>query len=257
MLKNVCQETGEAAGWRTRRLDHDSGRERPRVLIVVHQRRSHPGHVGRWFRDNGFALDIRLPRFGDALPETLEHHAGAVIFGGPMSANDGDAFVRQEIDWLRVPLSEDKPFLGICLGAQMLALHLGGRVGFHPEGYAEIGYHPIRPTEAGAELMDWPACVYQWHREGLTLPSDAVLLAQGHRFENQAFRFGPAAYGVQFHPEITHHLVQRWTTAASHRLVLPGATPRRAHIDGHIRYGPAQRRWLGDFLSLWSRVAAR
>ena len=94
----------------------------------------------------GYPLDMRRPRFGDALPETMRDHAGAVIFGGPMSANDDDEFIRREIDWIAVPLKEDKPFLGICLGAQMLARALGARVFPHPEGQAEIGYYPIRPT---------------------------------------------------------------------------------------------------------------
>ena len=61
-------------------------------------------------------------------------HAGAVIFGGPMSANDPDEFVRREIDWIEVPLREQRPFLGICLGAQMLAKQFGAPVAPHPEG---------------------------------------------------------------------------------------------------------------------------
>src|SRR6185503_2998420 len=100
------------------------------VCVVLHQEHSNPGHVGQWFVRNGHALDIRKPRFGEALPETLEHHCGAVVFGGPMSANDKDAFIRLETEWIGVALEEKKPFLGICLGAQMLTNLLGGRVGF-------------------------------------------------------------------------------------------------------------------------------
>jgi GMP synthase (glutamine-hydrolysing) len=74
------------------------------VLIVLHQETSSPGRVGNALRALGHRLDIRRPRFGDALPETLDEHAGAVMFGGPMSANDGDAYVRYEIDWIGVPL---------------------------------------------------------------------------------------------------------------------------------------------------------
>ena len=119
------------------------------VLIVLHQETSTPGRVGNVLRALGHGLDIRRPRFGDPLPETLEQHAGAVIFGGPMSANDPDDYVRREIDWIAVPLAEQRPLLGICLGAQMLAMHLGARVAPHPEGRVQIGYYPIRPTAAG------------------------------------------------------------------------------------------------------------
>src|ERR1700726_2535544 len=68
------------------------------VLIVLHQETSTPGRVGNALRLLGHPLDIRRPRFGDPLPETLDGHAGAVIFGGPMSANDPDDYVRREID---------------------------------------------------------------------------------------------------------------------------------------------------------------
>jgi GMP synthase (glutamine-hydrolysing) len=132
------------------------------VLVVLHQENSTPGRVGNALRALGHALDVRRPRFGDALPETLDAHAGAVIFGGPMSANDGDDYVRREIDWIEVPLREQRPFLGICLGAQMLAKNLGARVAPHVQGLTQIGYYPIRPTEAGHSLLPG------WRRMSIT-----------------------------------------------------------------------------------------
>ena len=108
------------------------------VLIVLHQQQSTPGRIGHYLQARNVPLDIRRPRYGDPLPDTLAAHSGAVIFGGPMSANDPDAWVRAEIDWIKVPLREGKPFLGICLGAQMLARHLGAAVAAHPEGKAEV-----------------------------------------------------------------------------------------------------------------------
>ncbi len=110
-----------------------------RILIVLHQERSSPGRVGQMLVEKGYELDIRRPVLGEPLPETLARHAGAVVFGGPMSANDPDDFVKAEIRWLEVPLKEQKPFLGICLGAQMLVRHLGGKVQPHREGLTEIG----------------------------------------------------------------------------------------------------------------------
>ncbi len=231
------------------------GQTKKPVLIVVHQRHSCPGHVGNWFRTQGYPLDIRRPSLGDTLPETLEGHIGAVIFGGPQSANDNRDFILAETDWIGVPLRENKPFLGICLGAQMLARHLGASVDFHPDGFAEIGYYRIEPTPEGAALLDWPRYVYQWHREGFTLPAGAELLARGEIFKHQAYRYG-SAFGIQFHPEITHALVNRWSTRSSHRLALPGARPRGAHFNGHVAYGPGQRRWLSDLLSGWVKADA-
>jgi GMP synthase-like glutamine amidotransferase len=170
-------------------------------------------------------------------------HSGAVIFGGPMSANDPDDFVKQEIDWISVPLAEEKPFLGICLGAQMMAKNLGGRVDPHPQGAAEIGYYPIRPTDAGRQACpDWPCHVYQWHREGFDLPRGAELLAEGDLFEVQAFRYGPSAYAVQFHPEVTHAMMCRWTTRAHERLSLPMISASGTGCRSFSTGGSAPRR---------------
>lgn len=221
------------------------------ILIVLHQEASTPGRIGQALRARGLSLDIRRPCLGDPLPETMADHAGAVIFGGPMSANDEEDFVRREIDWTAVPLKEEAPLLGICLGAQMLVRQLGGRVALHPEGYAEVGYYPLYPTAPGQRLMAWPDTVYQWHREGFDLPDGTTLLAGGDLFENQAFAAGPTAYGIQFHSELTLAMMHRWTVRGAERMRLPGAQSRHAHFAGRNVYDADIRRWLDDFLDLW------
>lgn len=225
---------------------------RPKILIVLHQETSSPGRVGDALVRRGYALDIRRPALGDPLPETLEAHAGAVIFGGPMSANDPEPFIKAEIDWIAVPLRETKPFLGICLGAQMLVKQLGGTVGPHQGGMAEIGYYPLRPTEAGRRIVpDWPHMVYQWHREGFDLPDGCELLASGDTFANQAIRCGGNAYGIQFHTELTYAMLNRWTTRGAARLGLPGAQPRHAHFQGRGIFDAETRHWLETFIDVW------
>jgi GMP synthase (glutamine-hydrolysing) len=230
------------------------------VLIVLHQENSNPGHVGQWLVRNGFPLDIRKPRFGEPLPETLASHCGAVIFGGPMSANDKDEFILREIEWIAVALKEKAPFLGICLGAQMLAKHLGASVGFDPEERGEMGYYPLQTTPQGQRLGQatgaFPTHVYQWHREGCELPGGAVHLATSDgAFPNQAFACGPAAVGLQFHPEITFAQVHRWTGGNNTRLQIKGARQREEHIAGHIAHGLKVQAWLGTFLERWARGA--
>ena len=221
------------------------------ILIVLHQEHSTSGRVGYALKKLGYELDVRRPRFGDALPATMHEHAAAVIFGGPMSANDADDFIRREIDWIAVPLRDDKPFLGICLGAQMCARQLGGKVFRHPRGHAEIGYYPIRPTAAGLALVDsWPEQVYQWHREGFDLPRGAELLAEGDTFEVQALRYG-SGYALQFHPDVTHAMMHRWTTRGHVRLEMPGAKPRAAHFADREVYDYSVRAWLSVFLERW------
>jgi len=222
------------------------------VLVVLHQETSTPGRVGQVLEAAGVRLDIRRPVLGEKLPATLERHRGAIVFGGPPSANDQEPHLRQEIDWLDVPLREDRPLLGICLGAQMMVKHLGGTVGPNPDGWVEVGYYPLRSTAAGRALMpDWPAMVYQWHREGFDLPRGIELLAEGgERFPNQAIRAGPNAYGVQFHAELTLAMMHRWTTHGHARLSLPGAQGRSAHFTGRAIHDAPVRRWLEQFLGL-------
>ncbi|MEL6751231.1 MAG: glutamine amidotransferase [Pseudomonadota bacterium] len=224
----------------------------PKILIILHQETSTPGRVGQRLVQRGFDLDIVRPPLGDALPETLDDHAGAVMFGGPMSANDTDEFVAREIDWLGVPLKEDRPFLGICLGAQKLVRHLGGKVEAHPEGQVEVGYYPLIPTPEGEALLDWPKMIYQWHREGFDLPAGATLLAKGEVYPNQAFRYGKNAYAVQFHTELTLAMMMKWAVKGAHRMDLPGAWSTRAeHVEGRLLHDAAVSRWLDDFLDLW------
>jgi GMP synthase (glutamine-hydrolysing) len=231
--------------------DNPGGNVARRILVVLHQEHSTAGRVGRLLRERGYELDIRRPRFDEALPKTLDEHDGAIIFGGPMSANDDDAWIRREIDWIGVPLREEKPFLGICLGAQMMVRHLGGKVAPHRDGHVEIGYWPIRPTTSGRALMDWPSHVYHWHREGFEHVAGLDLLARGDTFENQAIRCGRAGFGIQFHPEVTHLMLCRWTMGGHEKLDAPGAQDRATQIANRFQHDAAIQAWLAAFLDLW------
>jgi GMP synthase (glutamine-hydrolysing) len=222
-----------------------------RILIVLHSERSTPGRIGAMLAEMGCCLDIRRPILGESLPANMDDHAGAAIFGGPMSANDPDGYIRDEIDWIAKPLAAQKPFLGVCLGAQMLAKHLGGTVSPHPDGEVEIGYYPITPTEKGFHLGPWPGTVYHWHREGHTLPSGSELLATGATFENQMFRHGPCAYGIQFHPEVTRLTMHRWAVSGAHRFALKGAQHGSLHLEGQLIHDAPVSDWLRRFLEFW------
>jgi GMP synthase (glutamine-hydrolysing) len=133
----------------------------------------------------------------------------------------------------------------------MMARHLGAGVDPHPEGHAECGYYPIRPTEAGRKVCgDWPDHVYQWHREGFGLPDGGELLAEGDAFSIQAFRYG-SGYALQFHPEVTHAMMYRWLVRGAHRLELPGARQRADHIADRAVHDYAARHWLAAFIDHW------
>jgi GMP synthase (glutamine-hydrolysing) len=219
-----------------------------KILIIVHQAHSTPGRVGELLEERGCVLDRRCPSLGDPLPCDLSPYTACVVFGGPQSANDDHLpGIRAELDWLeRTALPADRPLLGICLGAQMIARVLGARVGPHPDGLVEIGYHTIHPTEAGQDYLEGPTLFYQWHRETFEIPREAVHLAHNEAFDGQAFRYNGHVYGLEFHPEMTRAMIERWT--GMHRSPIAGwtgscaaacsARPRR-------RRGPAERqgRW--------------
>ena len=230
----------------------DSDRARGRVLVILHQERSTPGRVGRLLAARGYQLDVRRPCLGDSLPATLCDHAGVVICGGPMSANDEHDFIRREIDLIGCTLKEDKPYLGLCLGAQLFARQLGHRVYRHDDGKAEIGYYPIRPTDHAHGLCaePFPERVYQWHREGFDLPRGATLLAEGDDFAVQACGLGKA-YALQFHPEVTYAMMCRWTVVAGERMAAPGAQGPHLHLAGWYQHDAPVARWIARFLDGW------
>ena len=175
-----------------------------------------------------------------------------------MSANDPDDFVKTEIDWIDVPLRENKPFLGICLGAQMFARMLGSKVYFDPDQRCGIGYHPVEPLRPAIDEVPWPTTVYQWHREGFDLPNGAELIVRADTaFPNQGFQFGSGT-AIQFHPEISYHQICRWSGNSPARLALPCAQDRPTQLRNHISYAPPVARWREAFLKSWvatSRVS--
>lgn len=219
-----------------------------RILIILHQESSSTGRVGQLLAQMGFEADIRRPVLGDPLPDSLDGHAGVVVFGGPMSANDNIGGIREETHFMDVVLKSGKPYFGICLGAQILVNHLGGRVATREDGLVEIGWYGLEATAAGRAMMDWPSTVYQFHREGFDLPRGAQLLAQSDAYPNQAFVYGENAWAIQFHAELTLTMMHRWAVRGADRFSLPGAQQGRTHLEGRLLYDAALLDWLKRFL---------
>lgn len=222
------------------------------VLLVLQGESSNPGRVETLLRERGWEPKRCCPKIGDPLDDPTDL-AGAVVFGGPMSANDDDklSFIGDELRWIDRVLAAGTPFFGICLGAQLMARALGARVAPHDDGHMEIGYWPIEPTPEGADVIDSLRMVYHWHGEGFTLPAGADLLARGTTFPHQAMRFGPRAYGVQFHPEVTRDILCYWSSVASEHLSRPGAQSYAEQIDCCDRHDRDMARWSAHFMDLW------
>ncbi|KEG21327.1 glutamine amidotransferase [Bartonella bacilliformis] len=230
-------------------LDHKQKDNKPKIAIVLHRPSGGMGYLGSFLQQSGFALDIYCPILGQKLPDTLEHHAGVVILGGPMSVNDRDAYISEEIDWISLSLKENKPFLGICLGAQMLARNLGGCVEARRDGYVEVGWYPLQVMPQGETMMDWPKVVYHFHNEGIyDLPKDVILLATGQTYPVQAFCYGDKAWGLQFHPELTRMMIRNLVMHLAKNLTQKGVQPAFMHFEGYSMYGQTLHKWFKNAL---------
>lgn len=219
-----------------------------RVLMLRHMKRMQGDRVSKALTARGFELDYRCPAEGEALPASDDGHVLAVVYGGIQSAND-DGYIRAEIDWIRDWVESGRPYLGLCLGGQLLARALGAEVSPHPKGRHEIGFVRIRPADAG-DFLPSPLHVYQWHKEGFELPVGATLLAHGEVFPNQAFRYGESAFALQFHPEVTPEIMLDWMAYAEASLAAPGASPRQEQLEDARRHNGAVDTWLDSFLDL-------
>ncbi|HYW91047.1 MAG TPA: glutamine amidotransferase [Gammaproteobacteria bacterium] len=147
-----------------------------------------------------------------------------VVLGGPIGAGDDDEypFLATERELLRRRLEADRPTLGICLGAQLMASALGARVYAAPR--PEIGWAPVRLTDAGrgsclTALGDPSVPVLHWHGDSFDLPGRAALLASTDACANQAFGYGRKALALQFHPEVTATGLEQWYIGHTREIV--------------------------------------
>ena len=224
------------------------------LLVTQSENSSAPdGRVEPLLKDKGYAVEWRCPAKGERLPEKCNGYAGTIVFGGPMSVNDAPKmpYLQHEIDWIAGYVSNGGRYLGICLGGQLLARAFGAPVARHPQGLNEIGYYQVRTTAAGRSFISDGMHVYHWHNEGFQVPAGAELLATGGAFPNQAFRLGPRAYGLQFHPEVTPRVARSWIDEVPHQLDWPGAQSRDRHEDGFVQHDPGLHDWMSSFFDHW------
>ena len=180
-----------------------------KALLILHQKRSIAGDIEIKLKDRGYSLVFCRPPLGQDLPTNLDIYSLVVIFGGPMSVNDKDDFILNEINFMKLIIDSNIPYLGICLGAQFLAKYLGSSIDKNEFGYSEIGFYKINPTFDGLKLFQKQKIFYQFHDEGFTTPAKCTNLAFGDKFKYQAFKYRKC-YAFQFHPEVNFKMHLRW-----------------------------------------------
>ncbi len=218
----------------------------PRWAVIQHVAFEGPGLIASEARARGLALDIRRMDRGDPLP-AVDELDGLVVMGGPMGVHD-----TAEHGWLALErqlvadaVKRGLSVLGVCLGAQQLAAALGAQVRRGPA--PEVGLGEVELTEGGrTDPVLGPVgtrlAVLHWHHDTFDPPPGAVPLARSARYENQAFRVGERAYGLQFHVELDGGLARELEPHLPPGVVLPEA--------GRARVERAGRPVIGRLLEL-------
>lgn len=176
-----------------------------------------PGAIEGWLRGQGYGITSTHLYVDDLLPQLNEIDL-LIIMGGPMSVNDeaGYPWLVEEKAFIRSVIDAGIPVLGICLGAQLIADAMGGRV--YANSQQEIGWYPVRALERErADVFALPdtTTVLHWHGETFELPAGAVRLASSDICQNQAFQLGDRVIGLQFHLEADRQVLDGFVSACA------------------------------------------
>jgi GMP synthase-like glutamine amidotransferase len=209
-----------------------------RVLSIVHEPTSTGG--GGLFEHVVEQRGDRLERFGfnhdSSELDAPDRYDAIMVFGGAMHP-DQDAehpWLADEAAFIREAIDREVPLFGACLGSQLIARALGAHVGLIER--PEVGWHQVRVNSAGLDdpvlgVLPPRIDAFQWHYYGFDLPPGAVLLAESDA-ARQAYRLGERTWGVQFHPEVTRHMLDYWFVEGAAEI--PDLATTRAETDAFL-----------------------
>ncbi|MBM4338499.1 MAG: type 1 glutamine amidotransferase [Deltaproteobacteria bacterium] len=187
------------------------------VLIIKHAEIEGPGLIGDLLVQGKIPYQMIELYLNTPLPKP-EGFSHIVILGGPMNVYEEDQypFLRNEDIFIKEAIQRGRAILGICLGAQLIAKALGAKVFKAP--VKEIGWYEVSLTRVGSQdplFSNLPKKfpVFQWHEDTFEIPRGGQLIATSSPVSHQAFRYGEAAYGLQFHLEVTKEMIRDWLEA--------------------------------------------
>ncbi|MSO40934.1 MAG: type 1 glutamine amidotransferase [Solirubrobacterales bacterium] len=232
-----------------------------KVLVLQHIACEHPGVFSEVMDERGVKVVAVELDEGDPLPDWREFD-GVLAMGGPMGAGDDSEhpWLGDERRLVRDAVEAGRPFLGVCLGVQLLAAALGARV-FSLES-AEVGLLPVELTAEGRGSrlfagIEEPLVCLQWHGDSFDLPEGSVRLGGSPLAPNQAFQSGDRAFGVQFHLEVTPEMARQWAEVPAYQASLTRSLGDEegarflAQIDARAaELHPAARRLFANWLDI-------
>jgi len=184
-------------------------------LIIKHINIEGPGTLGDFLKVQGEPFRIVELGAGGNLPADPSAYKAVIVLGGPMNVDEEDKypFLKPENEFIQKVLKEEIPYLGICLGSQLLAKAAGARVVRSP--VKEIGWYQVQLTTEGKKDPLFNGFkenepVYQWHGDMFQIPANGRLLAKAQGCPHQALKVGTNAYGLQFHVEVTDRSIKEW-----------------------------------------------
>jgi len=190
------------------------------VAIFRHLPIEGPGYFATFLDNNHIPWRLIKIDAGENPPKDIIEFSGLVFMGGPMSVNDDLPWIHSSLALIRQAVDTDVPVLGHCLGGQLMAKALGGKISANP--VKEMGWGEVTVLD-NAVAKSWFGDLTQfesfhWHGETYSLPPDAQCILSSSYCENQAFAMD-MHLGMQCHVEMTERMVRDWCSVAAEELV--------------------------------------
>jgi len=193
------------------------------ILVFQNEECEHLGVFSKILNENNISYQYIKLYEEEEIPN-LNDYSAIIILGGPMNVYEERKypFLKKENSSIKEALKINKPMLGICLGAQIIARAAGAKV--YPAKRKEIGWFTLNLTTGGIENdvfrgLERQFTVFQWHGDTFDIPSGSIKLAKSNLFPNQAFSIGKTIYALQFHLEVTKKMILEWVNRYEDELV--------------------------------------